>query len=158
MSNLSNLSDENLLKYAKLFQVVVDSNSSGRAELSKTQGFDRKFAYHIVRLMLECEQALTTGTIDLERDREIYKAIRRGEWSEDHIEKFLIEMEEYLREIYQNNDTLPYKPDEDKITQLLLNCLEDYYGSLSNCIVVPDALHKMSNELLEVIKRYSGVY
>lgn len=130
---------------------------SKRAALVEEFKFDVKFAYHVVRIMLECEQALTLGTINLERDRELYKAIRRGEWSQDRVENFLIEKEDALRRIYDDPKCpLAYKSDEDRITQVLMNCLEEFYGSLSNCIVVPDALDKMSDEILEVVHRYTG--
>lgn len=144
--------------HSQMHKIKIKSPEPGskRAASVEKYGYDVKFAYHVVRLMMECEQALTLGTIDLERDRELYKAIRRGEWTEPQVVEFLTEKENALRRVYDTNDTLPYKPDEDKITQLLLNCLEEFYGSLSNCVVVPEALDKMTDELLDVIHRYSG--
>ena len=42
-------------------------------------------------------------------------------------------------------------PDEDRLKQLILNCLEEHYGSLAGCVVDPDratmALRNMQAEL-----------
>ena len=49
---------------------------AGRAHLE--HGIDTKFAYHVVRLILEVEQILVEGDIDLQRNHEQLKAVRRG--------------------------------------------------------------------------------
>jgi len=43
---------------------------------------------------------------------------------------------------------LPHGPDEAKIKQLLLDCLEHHFGSLSEAVVVPN----QERELLRRIK------
>ena len=64
--------------YSQLHKVRKGSNRSNpkRRESVRKFGFDTKFAYHIVRLLLESEQLLETGEVVLDRDREVYKSIR----------------------------------------------------------------------------------
>ncbi|MCW3061212.1 MAG: putative nucleotidyltransferase, partial [Capsulimonas sp.] len=42
-------------------------------------------------------------------------------------------------ETLYTNSKLAHAPDEAKIKQLLLDCLEHHYGSLSECVVNVDA-------------------
>lgn len=89
-----------------------------------------KFAYHVVRLLDKAEQILTLGDIDLQRNREHLKAIRRGDVSEAEIRKWASDKEAQLEKAYTNMDSpLPYGPPEDKIKTLLLQCLEEHYGN-----------------------------
>jgi predicted nucleotidyltransferase len=104
---------------------------SKRANDREQTGMDTKFLYHVVRLVCEAEQALETGTIDLTRDAELYKTIRRGEWSLEQIKGWFTGKEKYLTELYEKS-SLQYKPDVDKIRQVLVNVLEHHYGSISD--------------------------
>jgi len=96
-------------------------------------GYSTKFAYHVVRLLSEVEMILIEGDLDLTRNREQLKAIRRGEWSKEEIREYFNKKETFLEELYIKSD-LRYKPDEKLIKQLLLNCLEHHYGSLEGCV------------------------
>ena len=49
-------------------------------------GYDTKNAYHAVRLVLECEQILVEHDLDLERNKEILKSIRNGEWTSERLQ------------------------------------------------------------------------
>lgn len=121
-----------------------------RAEIVEAHGYDTKFAYHVVRLIGEVEQILAEGDIDLQRDNEQLKAIRRGEWTEERLRSWFAEKETQLERAYSES-TLRATPDEAGIRALLLNCLEEHYGSLEGCIVDPDravsALRKIRDEL-----------
>lgn len=99
--------------------------------------YDLKFAYHVVRLLGEVEQILIEHDLDLERNREQLKSIRRGEWKLEDIEEYFQTKEKELESVYLSSD-LQYKPNEDKIKQLLINCLEEHFGSLKDCIVLPN--------------------
>lgn len=111
-------------------------------------GFSLKFAYHVVRLLDEIEQILTTGDIDLTRDRERLKAIRRGEWTLEQIEDFFTSKEKALEEMYEKSG-LPWGPDESAIKKLLLECLEEHWGSLEGAVVQPD-------RVLEVLRLFAS--
>jgi predicted nucleotidyltransferase len=110
---------------------------SNRDKLRQQYGFDVKFAYHTVRLLYEAEQILQEGDIDLRRHSEHLKSIRRGDVSEDDILAWASNKEKHLEAVYEQSK-LRYGPDEPLIKQLLLDCLEDHYGNLSACVVVPD--------------------
>lgn len=110
-------------------------------------GFDTKCAYHVVRLLDEVDQILTTGDVDLQRDRERLKAIRRGDWTAEQVREFFVRRERELETAYAESK-LPHKPDEAAIKTLLLECLEAHFGSLKEAVVVPT----QERELLAQIK------
>ncbi|MFH1742969.1 MAG: nucleotidyltransferase domain-containing protein [bacterium] len=137
--------------YAQLHKMKIKSPQPGskRADDVKQHGFDRKFAYHIVRLIGEAEQILADGNIDLERDRERLKAIRAGEMSEENIEQFFTDKEKVLERLYHES-ALPYRPDQEAIKKLLLECLEMHFGSLTEAeIRLPG---KVENALRTIVK------
>lgn len=96
-----------------------------------------KFAYNCPRLLAEVEQILTEGTLDLERNREQLKAIRRGEWTKEQLYQYFNDKERQLEEAFHKS-TLPVVPDVARIKSLLLECLEHHYGSLSKVVIIPE--------------------
>lgn len=117
--------------YSQIGKIKSGSNRSNpkRAEDIKINGYDCKFAYHVVRLIDEAKQILTEHDIDLERNREQLKSIRRGEWELDYLISWFREQEKNLEEYYLNSSLRKY-PDENIIKNLLINCLEEHYGSI----------------------------
>jgi uncharacterized protein len=77
------------------------------------------------------------GDIDLQRDNEQLKAIRRGEWTEERLRSWFAAKESHLEQLYAES-TLRATPDEGRIKALLRECLEEHYGSLEGCVVEPD--------------------
>jgi len=132
---------------------MENKNPEGkRKELVEQFGYDVKFAYHIVRLLGEIEQILTEGDLDLQRNREQLKAIRRGEWKQEEIIEYFNKREKELESVYDNS-TLPHKPREAEIKELLLECLEHHYGSLDKCIVSEDKLEKALREISNIANK-----
>ena len=126
----------------KMYTKTPTEGSNRRDDYEKF-GFDVKAAYHCVRLMLQVEQILIEGDLDLMRHREQLKAIRRGEWTADQIAMFFQEKEQSLEALYASS-TLPHSPDEEKIKGLLVDCLEEHRGNVSEMVVVPDrAIEKL---------------
>ncbi|MHA1962735.1 MAG: nucleotidyltransferase domain-containing protein [Candidatus Thorarchaeota archaeon] len=123
-----------------------------RRPLVEKYGYDVKFAYHLLRLFLECEQILEEHTLDLERHGEILKSVRRGEWSLEQIKGWAGQKEKHLDDLYHSS-TLRHSPDEDAIKQLLLDCLEHHYGDLSKAIVVPGKERAALEEILRIAER-----
>jgi predicted nucleotidyltransferase len=111
---------------------------SKRYEDIKKHGYDTKFAYHVVRLLNEVEEILLEHNLTLDQNREQLKAIRRGEWSLQEVLDYFDKKEGELETVYTTS-TLQYSPDEEAIKTLLLQCLEEYYGSLEGCVEIPDA-------------------
>lgn len=136
--------------YSQLHKIAIKQATGKRADLVAEHGFDTKFGYHVVRLIGEVEQILLEGDIDLQRNNEQLKAIRRGDWTEQRLKQWFANKESQLERMYAES-TLPAAPDEDRIKALLLTCLEEHYGNLDACIVNPDravaALRNIHTEL-----------
>ena len=141
--------------YSQLHKIGIKANASNpkRQASIEAYGYDVKFAYHVVRLAQECEQILTEHDLDLERSKEILKAIRRGEWTLEQLKDWFTTKERYLEELYFSSD-LQHSPDEDSIKLLLLQCLEHHYGSLDNTIKLETPVDKLLTEIQTVIDKY----
>lgn len=149
------MTDEDLL----LLRSLLISLNQTEASLTKRQtdiienGYDLKWAYHVVRLVLQAEQILMEGDLDLMRNREILKAIRRGEWTLAKLESWFAVKEKSL-EIAHVNSQIPNVPDEAALRDLLLQCLEMHYGDLSSAVKVNVDVDMMLTELDALVHRY----
>jgi predicted nucleotidyltransferase len=136
--------------YSQLHKLTVKTRKGNRRDLVAQHGMDTKFGYHVVRLLTEVEQILIEGEIDLQRNNEQLKEIRRGEWTEERLRQWCAQKESVLERVYAES-TLRAVPDASRIKALLLNCLEEHYGSLEGCVVDPDrattALRNIQAEL-----------
>ena len=148
MTTLENLSDEELLELDLWFQGL-----SKREKETTVKGTDTKFAYHVVRLALEAQQILVEHDLDIEANREILKSIRRGEWTEEKLRGWFDEKEKQLEEMYTKS-TLQHSPDEEAIKDLLMQCLEQHYGSLDQAVKREVPVDRMIAELKSVIEKY----
>jgi len=113
-----------------------------------------KRAYHTVRLLGEIEQILIEHDLDLQRNREQLKAIRRGEWTVEQFFKYFETKERELETLYTGS-TLPHSPDVPAIKELLLNCLEHHYGRL-DFIPREGTVNILISEIEQVLDRYKG--
>ena len=142
--------------YAQLTKLAkggADKKSERRRESIDKHGFDTKFAYHIVRLALECEQILESSDLILDRDRNLYKAIRNGEWTKERIHGWFEEKEKTLESLYHES-SLRDRPDKDAIRTILIECLESHYGTLANAVVDASKHDRMVVALEELVHRY----
>lgn len=128
-----------------------DPNSK-RYELIKKFGFDVKFAYHVVRLLNEVEQIMVEHDLDLKRNNEQLKEIRRGEWTMQQIEDYFRFKEKSLEEVYTKS-TLPHKPDERVIKKILMECLEMHYGSLDQMIHTEDNYKQILRDIQKLVEK-----
>ncbi len=139
--------------YSQLHKLSIKTPQGKRAELVEKHGYDVKFAYHVVRLLTEVEMILMEEDLDIQRNNEQLKAIRRGEWTEDRLRQWCADKESHLERVYAESK-LRATPDEPKIRALLLTALEEHYGSLEGCVVNPDraveALRNIQAELERV--------
>lgn len=133
----------------------VNASNPARAESIAKFGYDVKYSYHVVRLLDECEQIMVEHDLDLERNREQLKAIRRGEWTLTQIERHFEEKERALENTYASS-TLQHSPDEATIKTILFNCLETHFGSLTEVVRRELSIDRLVNELKEIIGRYAG--
>lgn len=115
--------------YSQLHKMEEKNPEGNRKEIRDRFGFDVKYAYNLVRLLLEVEMILTEGDLDLQRNKEHLKAIRRGDIKVEDIKKWFTEKELQLEKIHAESK-LPEHPPEAKIKKLLLNCIEAHYGTI----------------------------
>lgn len=153
MTTLKDLTEQELKQYYRLVK-RVDGRS--RQEKNRHTPYDLKKAYHVVRLMGEIEQILMEGTLELDRNREQLKSIRRGEWTKEGIEQYFTDKERQLEELYLTSE-LPKQPDEAKIKEVLLQCLEIAYDDVGDIVHVADKEGMALKEILEVIQRHGLV-
>ncbi len=124
------------LLYSKIYQ---SGKITKRLDMIAKHGVDLKYLYHLVRLVNQTKQVLVEHDLDLQRNREQLKSIRRGEWSFEQIEKYFEKKELELEKLYITS-TLRHSPDEESIKKLLLECLEMHYGDLSKAINQPNKI------------------
>lgn len=139
--------------YSQMHKAEIKNPVGKRAEEKEVLGYDAKYVYHLVRLMDEIEQILRFGDINLLRAKEQLKAIRRGEISLADVKQWFTDREHELDRLYQES-LIPNEPDEQRIKELLLNCLEHHYGSLAEAVVIEGryvaALQRIRGTLEEV--------
>ena len=109
---------------------------------------------HVIRLALQAEQILVEHDLDLERNGEILKSIRRGEWTLDQVDQWATEKERAL-ELSYAAATLRHTPDEDAIRALLLECLEMHYGNLDASVTRNPSIDRLLDDLRALVARYA---
>lgn len=126
--------------YAKsqLHKLTSKESKGKRAADVAREGFDRKFAYHAVRLLGEAEQLLTTGTMDLRRSSDMLKAIRADGGTPLAEIIAWVESKQAELEAAWANSKLPDTRPEAELQQLLYDCLESHFGSLQAVLPRPD--------------------
>lgn len=152
MSNLSNLTNSELLEYKELYSTFLSSPNAKRLDLVKRYTMDTKFAYHIVRLALQVEQILETGDMDFSVNSAFLKEVRKGRFKDvASLKDWYERKEKALDELYHSDKcVLQHIPDRAFLKEVLLACLEMKYGSLDKVYqgVEVDAFRK-----LEAIKQ-----
>lgn len=143
--------------YSQMSKIKNKSNSSNpkrQADIEK-HSYSLKFGYHLVRLLLEAEIIANEHTLDLLRNRETLKSIRRGEWSLEFLENWFNTKMISLETTFEDS-TLRDKPDENAIKKILIECLEMTYGSIDNLIKIEKQSDTdLLNDLKKLVKQYS---
>jgi uncharacterized protein len=140
--------------FSQMHKMNIKNPEGKRKEMIDKYGYDVKFAYHVVRLLNEVEQILTEHDLDLERNREQLKSIRRGEWNIGQIQYYFNTKERELEKVY-NESTLRHSPNEATIKTLLLNCLEEYYGSIDETIKLPNLGKQIIQDIMNLVDKYN---
>lgn len=144
--------------YSQLHKMAIKEPTGNRKLMVDEHGYDVKFAYHLVRLLDEIQQILSTGDLDLEQNREQLKAIRRGEWSEKKARKYFEWKEKALEDLAQTSNKIPHRPRRDEIRNLLFKCLEMHFQTLKDVRNEDDKV--VSNELysgiMTVLEKFEG--
>lgn len=132
--------------YSQMHKMKSHKRTGKRKEMIEVFGYDVKFSYHVARLMGEVEQILSEEDLDLERNRGQLKSIRRGEWKLEEIEDFFNKKEKSLEDLYQKS-SLPHRPRESEIKDLLIHCLEITLDGIEKAIQIPDKAVRALREI-----------
>lgn len=138
--------------YSQVHKMRTKVPEGGRQLIIDKFGYDVKFAYHVVRLLNEVEQILIESDLDLTRNKEQLKSIRRGEWSQQAVESYFSDKERHLEKVYLES-SLPVKPNKQAIKNLLFECLEQHYGSLTECVYQEDKALQAIQEIDAIVQR-----
>lgn len=100
-----------------------------RPELEEKYGYDVKAGMHVLRLLFECQELVSTGKITLPRpERDLLIRARTGKYSMrrilDMAHKKFAECEEAAR-----NSSLPEKVDRDAVSRLLAKAYRKAWAS-----------------------------
>lgn len=137
--------------YGQIHKIRTKHPIGKRKEVVEKYGYDIKFAYHVVRLLGEVEQLMLEHDMDLSRNAEQLKAIRRGEWSMEQLESYFTAKERELESVYMNCQ-LPEKADENAIRGLLMDCLEQHYGTIDDVVNQQDKATLAINKIQKIIE------
>lgn len=146
----------------KRWEESGECDNKNRIILYEKYGMDVKQNYHPLRLLDLCDQLIKIGDLDLQRNKEECKAMRSGEWgrSFDDFEKYIMDRLKLLENwVLNNTPAVPYEPQSQPIHNLLMECIEEWYGKNENWQKIGsefvstkdvfDALKRIENVLIE---------
>ena len=128
-----------------------------RKAIIEQYGFDIKMAYHVLRLLDETEQILTTHDIDLTRNNQECKLMKKGLWgSFESLEKLYRDKMIQLESLALKADLSPL-PQAESLHKLLNDLMDEYYGEAdlrktTDFVSASDVMNELTNikKLLEV--------
>jgi hypothetical protein len=107
-----------------------------RKAIIEKYGYDTKMAYHTLRLLDQLEQILTTGDIDLMRNKEEHKVMRSGEWGDfDRFDKEFQKRMDHVADLSRKCN-LPPQPQDGALKKLLAEILEEHYSTNKSSAMV----------------------
>lgn len=150
-TGLEHLTDKELIHY---YELVKNLGEEGKRHSNiHLQKCDTKKMYHLVRLLLEVEQIMAEGDLDLQRNSVILNSIRNGEWELERLESWFQNKEKSLETLYAESK-LPERPKEGKIKTILMECLEMHYKDLNSIITVAPEVNAILSDLETIISKY----
>lgn len=135
---------------SKIHNGMNKNNPVRSADIEKW-GYDLKFAYHLVRLLNEVEMILTDYDLDLQRNNEQLKSIRRGEWKLEDVEKYFRNKEAELEQVYHYS-VIPHAPDMKDIKRVLIQCIDMFHDKQKQYNIPDRAVARKDSLIEEVIK------
>lgn len=144
---------DELVELARLHPIKM--NEKRRKDIVES-GYSLKEAYHVVRLARQCEQVLTEGALDLDRNGPLLRSIRNGDWTLDQLIDWFSDKERELDRLHNSpNLPVPYSPDEDRIYRLLMECIEIQYGSIDRAGREGVPVRNIIDDIQNVLDRYN---
>ena len=139
--------------YGQMHKIRTKKPEGKRKIIVDQFGYDVKFAYHVVRLLNEVEQLLVEENLDLTKNSEQLKSIRRGEWSLEKLEEYFARKEADLESFYLQSK-LPDLPRVDIIRNLLIECLEQQFGSLDSLVNQDGKANITLGKIQDILRDY----
>jgi predicted nucleotidyltransferase len=98
-----------------------------RKALVEKYGYDVKFAYHLIRLLLEGCELLQTHKLTLPLpDAELLTAIKTGQLKQEHILQGAEELEKLFEKVY-NESTLQQTANFEELNKLQITMIQDHW-------------------------------
>lgn len=125
---------------SQLHKMKTKSPDAGSTRLANFEkyGYDVKFASHLIRLGLFCEQILKYRWIELRQDAELLKSIKRGEFTLQEIEEMGQSIITRLEKL-QLEMKLPIDVNKQKIKAALIKVIESHYGSIDKLVKLEES-------------------
>lgn len=124
-----------------------------RYSLVQQYGYDTKFAYHLIRLGLECADFLEFADVDWAKYKDVLINIRTGKWDEKEVMEYWYDLEDRILSLEEKTE-LPEEPDYNKIKRLLNELLEDSRGGFNRYACSGQRLHILEKEGPEGIHKF----
>jgi predicted nucleotidyltransferase len=140
--------------YSQMHKMRIKNPDADSVRLASVQkyGYDVKFAYHVVRLLNEVEQIMVEQDLDLMKNNEQLKAIRNGEWTMEQVEQYFHDKEKSLEEIYSKS-TLRHSADEPAVKKVLMECLEEHFGSLEGAVSTENSYRDLLRQIQKMVEK-----
>jgi predicted nucleotidyltransferase len=107
-----------------------------RPEIEIKYGFDVKAAMHTLRLLYECRELVSTGTITFPRpEREFLIQVRTGGFSMEQVLQVADQLFVECKELEKHDSVLSEAVDPDAISSLLTTCYRESWD-LSNSVAI----------------------
>jgi len=121
---------KNAVTYYNQYLNWQKNRNPSRSKLEEKFGYDTKHATHLVRLLTQAKEILSTGTLHTCRtgiDADFLMDIRNGKYKYEEILEFSESLNREMDEIYKTCDVLPVEPDKIKIKELYNLLLNRFY-------------------------------
>jgi predicted nucleotidyltransferase len=99
-----------------------------RAKMEAESGYDRKHAYHLIRLQRMCNEILTTGKVLVKRpDASELLDIRNGKWTYEAVLTHAKELEQKSEDLYKNKQyVVPKKSAVNALNNLCVKLHQEF--------------------------------
>lgn len=102
------------------------SKATNRKDLLTKFGYDCKFASHLIRLLLEGKELMSTGRLEFPlRYRETILDVKLGKWKMSEVLNYAEELEVKLDDAVDFT-VLPKRPRRDEVQEIVKKLLRDY--------------------------------
>ena len=104
------------------------SKATNRKDLLTRHGYDTKFASHLVRLMLEGKELLSTGRLEFPlRYAQTILDVKLGKWKMTEVLEYAEELEQNVVDAVELS-ALPKRPRYNEVQELVKRLLKDFHG------------------------------